>query len=156
MCRDMTRLPFRGLCFGTGRVNWTQFNSVIVELQQTCPWLRTRMEPRRSPQTFPSCPARAEVAPALTASALVFLFADTFVGTPPRNLMGIDVPCRASKVDALSLAAVLCATALWSLREQGLVALHTVKRKRAFVFQWHELSVLQLNTDERVYVAPYA
>lgn len=28
-----------------GRVNWTQFNNVIVDLQQTCPWLETRNEP---------------------------------------------------------------------------------------------------------------
>lgn len=28
-----------------GVVNWTQFNNVIVDLQRTCPWLKTRMEP---------------------------------------------------------------------------------------------------------------
>jgi hypothetical protein len=28
-----------------GIVNWTQFNNVIVELQDTCPWLETRCEP---------------------------------------------------------------------------------------------------------------
>lgn len=102
------------------------------------------------PQTTHSYSKRAEIAASLTASALVFLFADQFVGPPPRHLMGIEVPCRAIKVHALSLAAVLCATALWSLREQGLVALNIVKRRRAFVFQWNELSVLQLDTDQRV------
>jgi hypothetical protein len=28
-----------------GRVNWTQYNNVIVDLQATCPWLKTRNEP---------------------------------------------------------------------------------------------------------------
>lgn len=28
------------------RVNWTQYNNVIVELQESCPWLKTRNEPK--------------------------------------------------------------------------------------------------------------
>src|SRR3712207_2228383 len=71
-----------------------------------------------------------------TASALVYLFADKFVATSPRSASGAEVPCRGIKVHAVSLAAVLCAVALWSLREQQLIMVQTVEQKRVYFFFW--------------------
>jgi hypothetical protein len=80
----------------------------------------------------------------------MYLFADTFVRTPTRFSIGIEVPCRAAKVEAVSLAAVLCATALWRLWEHGFVALDAVERKHLFFFRSTTLSVRKVKSDERV------
>ena len=62
---------------------------------------------------------------------IAYLFADRLL--PPRTgrSHGIHVPCTNEHVQLESLAILLFSAAFWSLREQGLIALHVVEHPSA-------------------------
>lgn len=63
-----------------------------------------------------------------TDSVLFYLVADRFVAP---LVLGAKVPCTGTRVNTNDLACMLCANALWSLDQQGMVDLRIVPRATA-------------------------
>jgi hypothetical protein len=84
-------------------------------------------------------------------STLIYLFADRVVETiaPARwFLKGTRVPCKDVEVRTDRLACLLLASAFWTLREQGLIQLAVITKKR-WIFDTVQVEVVPLNQAAR-------
>jgi hypothetical protein len=86
-----------------------------------------------------------------TPSTLIYLFADKIVDqvvTASWLRKCTRVPCRGAQVQTDKLACLLLASALWALREDGLIGLALVNRKK-WMFDRKQVEVIRLKQADR-------
>jgi hypothetical protein len=86
-----------------------------------------------------------------TPSTLIYLFADKIVDqvvTASWLRKCTQVPCRNAQVQTDKLACLLLASALWALREDGLIGLVLVNRKK-WMFDRTQVEVIRLKQANR-------
>jgi hypothetical protein len=83
-------------------------------------------------------------------STLIYLFADHFVDPVTASWLRkcTPVPCKDAQVQTDKLACLLLASAVWALREDGLIGLAVVNKKK-WLFDRVQVDVVQLKQADR-------